>query len=141
MTECPQCGGGVWDNRENKKNPKAPDFKCKECGWVKWPAKNTQAVNVGTYDAPQKSSFDLNASEKAKLNSPDWNEIGKGKTRCAILCSVIEKEGLAVAMASLAKVDAATEYVMTGRKPGQPVSDDIVEVVDNADLEEEALGF
>jgi hypothetical protein len=45
---CPQCGGKVWDNRENKKNPKAPDWKCrdKECkddkgfttgGWVEKP--------------------------------------------------------------------------------------------------------
>jgi hypothetical protein len=26
---CPRCGGEMWDNRLNKKNPKAPDFKCK----------------------------------------------------------------------------------------------------------------
>ena len=32
--ECPKCGGKMWDNRKGKKNPKAPDFKCKdtECG-------------------------------------------------------------------------------------------------------------
>lgn len=28
--ECPNCGGDMWDNRENKKNPKAPDYKCKD---------------------------------------------------------------------------------------------------------------
>jgi hypothetical protein len=30
---CPRCGGAMWDNREGKKNPKGPDFKCKskEC--------------------------------------------------------------------------------------------------------------
>ena len=27
---CPKCGGVMWDNREGKKNPKAPDFKCKD---------------------------------------------------------------------------------------------------------------
>lgn len=27
---CPICGGEMWDNRDNKKNPKAPDFKCKD---------------------------------------------------------------------------------------------------------------
>jgi hypothetical protein len=44
---CPKCGGGVYDNRDNKKNPKAPDWKCKSktcldpktgyvtAGWVK----------------------------------------------------------------------------------------------------------
>ena len=36
---CPDCDGGVWDNRNNKRNPKAPDFRCKdkECaaaGWI-----------------------------------------------------------------------------------------------------------
>lgn len=27
---CPKCGGEMWDNRENKTNPNAPDFKCKD---------------------------------------------------------------------------------------------------------------
>ena len=27
---CPQCGGEMWDNRGRKKNPKAPDFVCKD---------------------------------------------------------------------------------------------------------------
>lgn len=27
---CPKCGGEMWDNRQNKRNPKAPDFKCKD---------------------------------------------------------------------------------------------------------------
>src|SRR5437870_12394928 len=36
---CPKCGGAMWDNREGKRNPKAPDFKCKdrECDGVIWP--------------------------------------------------------------------------------------------------------
>lgn len=36
---CPTCGGECWDNRFNKKNPKAPDWKCKdrECGGAIWP--------------------------------------------------------------------------------------------------------
>lgn len=30
---CPKCGSSMWDNREGKKNPKAPDWRCKnkEC--------------------------------------------------------------------------------------------------------------
>jgi hypothetical protein len=27
---CPKCQGPVWDERPNKKNPKGPDFKCKD---------------------------------------------------------------------------------------------------------------
>ena len=37
---CPKCGGGMWDNRISKRNPKAPDFKCRNrsCDGVVWPA-------------------------------------------------------------------------------------------------------
>lgn len=37
---CPKCEGLMWDNRNAKRNPKAPDFKCKgrECEGVIWPA-------------------------------------------------------------------------------------------------------
>lgn len=28
--KCPRCGGPMWDNRGDKRNPKAPDFKCKD---------------------------------------------------------------------------------------------------------------
>lgn len=36
---CPVCGGKMWDNRESKKNPKAPDYKCrdKSCEGLYWP--------------------------------------------------------------------------------------------------------
>lgn len=36
---CEMCGGDYWDNRDNKRNPKAPDFKCKDkdgCGAGGW---------------------------------------------------------------------------------------------------------
>ena len=35
---CPECGKGMWDNRENKKNPKQPDWKCSDnrCGKAIW---------------------------------------------------------------------------------------------------------
>ena len=45
MTTCGKCGGPVWDNRVDKKNPKGPDLKCKDanCGWVQWPPKGGSA--------------------------------------------------------------------------------------------------
>ena len=46
--ECPDCGGGVWDNRENRRNPKAPVWKCRDgegCGWLMWPSKDA-AVGI-----------------------------------------------------------------------------------------------
>src|SRR5437762_1043638 len=36
---CPKCGGRMWDNRISKRNPKAPDYKCRSrsCDGVIWP--------------------------------------------------------------------------------------------------------
>ena len=36
---CPKCKGKMWDNRKDKKNPKGPDFKCRDkgCDGVIWP--------------------------------------------------------------------------------------------------------
>lgn len=38
---CPRCGGRMWDNRLSKRNPKAPDYKCRSrsCDGVIWPAR------------------------------------------------------------------------------------------------------
>jgi hypothetical protein len=38
---CPKCGGRMWDNRLSKRNPKAPDFKCRDrsCDGVIWPSR------------------------------------------------------------------------------------------------------
>jgi hypothetical protein len=38
---CPNCGGRMWDNRATKRNPRAPDFKCRDrsCDGVIWPAR------------------------------------------------------------------------------------------------------
>jgi hypothetical protein len=45
---CPKCSGPMWDNREGKKNPKAPDFKCKSkaCDGAIW-------QDAATTPAPQ----------------------------------------------------------------------------------------
>lgn len=36
--QCPKCNGAMWDNRVSKRNPKAPDYKCKErsCDGAIW---------------------------------------------------------------------------------------------------------
>ena len=41
---CPKCGGRMWDNRLTKRNPKAPDYKCRDrsCDGVIWPPKTTK---------------------------------------------------------------------------------------------------
>lgn len=43
---CPVCGNEMWDNREGKRNPKAPDFKCKDkdCEGVIWPPRGAKSA-------------------------------------------------------------------------------------------------
>jgi hypothetical protein len=42
---CPKCGGRMWDNRLTKRNPKAPDYKCRDrsCDGVIWPPKGANS--------------------------------------------------------------------------------------------------
>jgi hypothetical protein len=49
MPLCPICGGPMWDDRSSKRNPRAPDFKCRNkprerggpgCEGVIWPARD-----------------------------------------------------------------------------------------------------
>jgi hypothetical protein len=57
MPCCPICGGAMWDDRLSKRNPKAPDFKCRNkpkerggpgCEGVIWPPRSGQSP----YPAP-----------------------------------------------------------------------------------------
>lgn len=56
---CPKCGGRVWDNRATKKNPKAPDFKCRDrsCDGVIWPPRETKAAPRQASSAKQPVSM------------------------------------------------------------------------------------
>jgi hypothetical protein len=61
---CPKCGGRMWDNRLTKRNPRAPDFKCRDrsCDGVIWPSNQSE----------QKSA-DRPPTDKKKANpSTDW---------------------------------------------------------------------
>lgn len=62
--KCPKCGGPMWDNRVGKKNPKAPDYKCKDkaCDGVIWPGAYHQT-------APSKKI------ELAEDVRPRWKEL------------------------------------------------------------------
>ena len=55
---CPKCQGQMWDNRASKRNPRAPDYKCKTdgCEGVIWPPREPGTVShakpAGTPDDP-----------------------------------------------------------------------------------------
>lgn len=57
--KCPKCAGDMWDNRASKRNPRAPDYKCKDasCDGIIWPPREAGAVvapaqPAGTPDDP-----------------------------------------------------------------------------------------
>ena len=61
VPNCPKCGGAMWDNREGKRNPKAPDFKCRDraCDGVVWPPRDGKGKSaLVPADEPEEISFD-----------------------------------------------------------------------------------
>ncbi len=63
--QCPKCGGRMWDNRLTKRNPRAPDFKCRDrsCDGVIWPSK------AGEQKTAEIASAN---SKKPQEPVPDW---------------------------------------------------------------------
>jgi hypothetical protein len=63
---CPKCGGRMWDNRLSKRNPKAPDFKCRDrsCDGVIWPPRDAkgQSASNAPASAPESEEIMLDSS-------------------------------------------------------------------------------
>jgi hypothetical protein len=64
LPSCPKCGGRVWDNRLSKRNPKAPDYKCRDrsCDGVIWPARMAPANQESTTASTSLDSSPLGLS-------------------------------------------------------------------------------
>lgn len=60
---CPKCGGPMFDNRVSKRNPKAPDYKCKQrsCDGVIWPPRNAAPARA-TADEYEEPTDDYDRS-------------------------------------------------------------------------------
>jgi hypothetical protein len=69
---CPKCGGDMWNNIEGKKNPKAPDYACKD----------KQGCGAGVW---------LKDSEKAALSSVSTNGTRKNGSSPARPPVVLDK--------------------------------------------------
>lgn len=56
---CPVCDGLMWDNREGKKNPRAPDYKCrdKSCNGAIWPPRSSKP-KASPMPEPEPGRFD-----------------------------------------------------------------------------------
>jgi hypothetical protein len=68
---CPLCSGAMWDNRQGKTNPRAPDFKCrdKNCKGVIWPSEKQKAAK-----AKPAVSTDLSEPLPASVTAPDADD-------------------------------------------------------------------
>lgn len=67
---CPKCGGLMWDNRATKKNPKAPDYKCRDkaCDGVVWPPKGAKG------GAPARAASAPAARDIGRMGVPELDE-------------------------------------------------------------------
>ncbi len=63
IPSCPKCSGDMWDNRVGKRNPKAPDFKCKDksCDGVIWPPRSAAAPAADGAPAAEAAAGDTPA--------------------------------------------------------------------------------
>ncbi len=55
---CPKCGGQMWNNIEGKRNPKAPDYACKDkqgCGAGVW-LKDAEKAALASVSPPVKQN-------------------------------------------------------------------------------------
>jgi hypothetical protein len=69
---CPKCGGRMWDNRIGKRNPRAPDFKCRDrsCDGVIWPPREQVAVAQEAQEAEQAGGAEPVATPAAENEIP-----------------------------------------------------------------------
>lgn len=63
---CPKCSGKMWDNRLSKRNPKAPDYKCRDrtCDGVIWPQRG----------APTAASEGLTVTSSGESATSPWSD-------------------------------------------------------------------
>jgi hypothetical protein len=69
---CPKCGGRMWDNRLSKRNPNAPDFRCRNrgCDGVIWPTRLEPVQPASTPSTPTQTSSNAGASPGAPDTGP-----------------------------------------------------------------------
>ena len=72
---CPKCNSEMWDNRNNKRSPNYPDFRCKKCGYAIWLDKKETSTNE-TKD----SSSTIQKTEKQDINSSFYGAWAKDLT-------------------------------------------------------------
>ncbi len=99
VPDCPRCQGPMWDNRVGKRNPKAPDFKCKdrECDGVIWPPRAVTGATGATASASaapsaapsagrgeSRSADDGAGARSAPASAPAARAVAPGMPACPV---------------------------------------------------------
>jgi len=74
---CPKCGGRMWDNRLTKRNPRAPDYRCRDrsCDGVIWPRKEDETKNADSRGADVKLPHPVEKDWKPLNPPPLVNDV------------------------------------------------------------------
>lgn len=84
---CPKCGGNMWDNLDSKKNPKAPDYACKDkqgCGAGVW-LKDTEKAALRATATPTNGTGPI----QAKRPQPILDKLFR---QCIIAAEAMAKD-------------------------------------------------
>ena len=88
---CPVCSGMMHDNRTSKKNPKAPDYRCKdpECKWQLNPQTGEYETSTFVTGVWLKKELDQSNKELTKsVKKNGYDEVVEGKKEnTALMCS------------------------------------------------------
>ncbi len=109
--QCPDCGGAMWDNRQTKKNPKQPDYKCKnkQCDKAVWlKAKD---------DASRSSSGPVQGAGSVPVQRP----LGRLYFECLKVAKASLKEVMGDKTTIEAVVQAAATIFIGANQTGAPL--------------------
>lgn len=114
---CPKCAGSMWDNRQDKRNPKAPDFKCKDrsCDGALWPGQHRAAPPIITPPnkrADARSSRDVNGSPTRKPTRQVYLDVTEFVLR--EVCPIYDEAGVPCSGQTVAAI-VATLFISIGR--------------------------
>jgi hypothetical protein len=112
---CPKCGGGMYDNRLTKKNPKQPDFKCKRykegCEGVVWPPKEFGGRRPAVVAKPAPPSFSNRSNDELPdyLRDAEQEDVRELQAKIGFDTAPLQKD--------LSLYQALTEYVIRDIAP------------------------
>jgi hypothetical protein len=108
---CPDCNGAMWDNRETKRKPTQPDYKCKDkdgCGKGVWLDKKTSGAGT-----PSGNGHTPNPSAGRALG-PVYNE-------CLVFAKAAIQHHFGKDVATSDIIAGTATLFIQAAKTGQPI--------------------